>query len=122
MPDPLGQTIILDHGDGYETRYSKLSEIVEDLSIDSSVRRGDKLGRIPASFNLWFEIRKNNAPLDPASFLTDIKSPTVSLPSKVTDDDIPDIEVDYSDLENPSIPPEINNPEVPEFPDIPTGS
>ena len=67
-----GRTIIIDHGNGYETKYSHLRKF--------TVRKGDKVraGDIIAGMgstgrstgtHLHFEIRKDNKPVDPLSYL-----------------------------------------------------
>lgn len=99
LPSPLCKTMILEHGDGYETRYSHLYEIAENLSIDSFLKRGQNLGTIAVGDTLWFEIRKDNKPLDPNSFMTDINQPPKELPKK-DEIVIPEIKFDVYDPNN----------------------
>lgn len=66
-----GNIVIIDHGNGYQTRYAHL----ESMSVDEgdSVTEGEQIGVSGESGNvtgphLHFEIRKNNVPVNPMTF------------------------------------------------------
>ncbi len=68
----LGNLIIIDHGNGYESYYGHLSKRL--VSEGDLVRAGDIIGTMGNTGNstgvhLHFEIRKNNTPLNPTTFL-----------------------------------------------------
>ena len=68
----FGKTVILDHGDGYQTVYAYNSEIL--VSMGDFVKRGDVIARAGASgrakeASLYFEVRKNGQPQDPTDYL-----------------------------------------------------
>lgn len=71
-PSGLGNLIIIDHGNGWETYYGHLKErYVKEGDI---VKAGDVIGVMGSTGNstgvhLHFEIRKNNKPLNPKTFL-----------------------------------------------------
>jgi len=67
-----GRIIVLDHGGGLETTYSHLS--VALVSPGQTVARGQEIGRIGNSGwstgpHLFFEVRRNGVPVDPARYL-----------------------------------------------------
>jgi len=68
----FGKTIILDHGDGYQTVYSYNSDILvrvgEDVLQNTVIAKAGRSGRAkePA---LHFEIRKDGEPQNPAFYL-----------------------------------------------------
>lgn len=68
----LGNLVIIDHGNGYESYYGHLSKrLVKEGDL---VRAGDLIGVMGNTGNstgthLHFEIRKNNVPLNPLSYL-----------------------------------------------------
>lgn len=68
----LGNLVIIDHGNGFETYYGHLSK--RFVSEGDTVRAGDIIGKMGSTGNstgvhLHFEIRKNNQPLNPLAFL-----------------------------------------------------
>jgi len=68
----FGKTVILDHGDGFQTVYSYNSEIL--VNVGDTVSRNDviaKAGRTGRAKEpcLHFEIRKNSGPQDPQRYL-----------------------------------------------------
>lgn len=68
----LGKFIIIQHDDGWETRYAHLSKILIDN--EKAVKRGDRIGLVGSTGlstgpHLHFETRKNNIPYDPMPFL-----------------------------------------------------
>ncbi|HEV2281694.1 MAG TPA: M23 family metallopeptidase [bacterium] len=67
-----GRIIVLDHGAGMETRYSHLSAAL--VSPGQAVERGQVIGRIGSTGwstgpHLFFEVRRNGVPVDPAGYL-----------------------------------------------------
>ena len=63
-----GKTVIISHPDGYESRYGHLNEI--KVIDGQEVSKGDIIGTVgntglTTSFKLYFEIRKNEEPIDP---------------------------------------------------------
>jgi len=68
----LGKFIIIQHDDGWETRYAHLSKILIDN--EKAVKRGDRIGLVGSTGlstgpHLHFETRKNNIPYDPMPLL-----------------------------------------------------
>ncbi len=68
----LGKFIMIQHDDGWETRYAHLSKILIDNG--KAVKRGDKIGLVGSTGlstgpHLHFETRRNNIPYDPMPFL-----------------------------------------------------
>ena len=66
-----GKLIIIDHGNGYSTRYAHLSSI--SASKGESVERGSYIGAIGSTGrttgpHLHFEIRKNGSTVDPMKY------------------------------------------------------
>ena len=71
--DKAGNYIVIDHGDGYESKYLHAAE-PPDLSPGTPVRAGSPIGKIGNSGNstvphLHFEIHKGGEALDPDAFL-----------------------------------------------------
>ena len=67
-----GKTVILDHGDGVTTLYAHNSELL--VRQGQHVRPGEHIARIGRTGNAstehcHFEIRRDEAPLDPLRFL-----------------------------------------------------
>lgn len=67
-----GKLVILDHGAGYYSLYAQASEL--DVSEGEKVEAGEVLGKVGdtgslVGTSLYFEIRKNGAPQDPALWL-----------------------------------------------------
>jgi murein DD-endopeptidase MepM/ murein hydrolase activator NlpD len=71
-----GNTIVLDHGFGIETRYGHLSEL--GVSKGQTVKRGDTIGRVGATgratgSHLHYEVLANGRLLNPLQLLTQSK-------------------------------------------------
>ncbi len=72
----LGQTIIIQHSNGIETRYSNLEEKVA-VTLNQSVSAGDAIGKVgkTATFesedpsHLHFEVWQNGKCIDPSEYL-----------------------------------------------------
>jgi len=69
-----GQTVIVDHADGYRTLYAHLHRSV--VNVGTFVELGEPIGYAGSSglatgTNLHFEVRKNQKALDPLRFLSD---------------------------------------------------
>jgi murein DD-endopeptidase MepM/ murein hydrolase activator NlpD len=67
-----GRIVVLDHGNGYETRYAHLHRIAAHEG--QHVRRGEKLGKVgrtgnATGYHLHYEVRQNGQPLNPIPFL-----------------------------------------------------
>lgn len=67
-----GKIIIIQHGDGFETRYAHLSQI--STRVGERVAKGELIGKTGNSGrstgpHLHFEIRKNGKPLNPMKYL-----------------------------------------------------
>lgn len=68
----LGNLVIIDHGNGYETYYAHLSK--RYVKVGDQVRAGDVIGKMGETGNatgihLHFEVRQNHKPLNPVQFL-----------------------------------------------------
>lgn len=66
-----GRAIIIDHGDGYETRYYHLHSI--SVQVGQEVEKGDIIGGVGSTGksignHLHFEIRKFGRPKNPLDF------------------------------------------------------
>ena len=67
-----GMILIVDHGNGYMTLYAHNESLLSDTG--SRVRRGETIARVGSSGGqgqpaLYFEVRRNGQPVDPASWL-----------------------------------------------------
>jgi murein DD-endopeptidase MepM/ murein hydrolase activator NlpD len=67
-----GRIIVLEHDGGFETAYSHLSAAL--VTSGQRVTEGQEIGRIGSSGwstgpHLFFEVRRNGRPVDPASYL-----------------------------------------------------
>ena len=62
----LGNTIVLDHGDGYLSIYCGLDEMF--VAPGSDIRQGNPIGRLGRT-PLYFEIRYRTVPRDPLAML-----------------------------------------------------
>jgi murein DD-endopeptidase MepM/ murein hydrolase activator NlpD len=68
----FGRLVVIDHGDGYETRYAHLKSI--DVTKGKTVRRGHIIGRVGKSgnatgYHLHYEVRRHGSPQDPRLYL-----------------------------------------------------
>ncbi len=69
-----GETIVVDHGDGFRSLYAHAARRLVDLGEE--VRRGQALASVGSSGNAsadhcHFEIRRDNVPVDPLAYLPD---------------------------------------------------
>jgi murein DD-endopeptidase MepM/ murein hydrolase activator NlpD len=67
-----GRTVVIDHGNGFSTRYAHLRRI--KVARGDRVRWGDTVGTVGKSgrasgSHLHYEVRRNGAPLDPRPYL-----------------------------------------------------
>lgn len=67
-----GNAVVLDHGDGTETRYAHLSAV--SVRVGQPVRQGDELGRVGSTGastgpHLHFEVRFDGRAVDPLPYL-----------------------------------------------------
>lgn len=67
-----GQTIILNHGNGYETLYAHMRKLL--VNENDNVKKGDLIGHIGSTGrstgpHLHFEIHDKSNPIDPVEFL-----------------------------------------------------
>ena len=67
-----GMILIVDHGNGYMSLYAHNESLLRDMG--SRVRRGESVARVGNSGGqgrnaLYFEVRRNGQPVDPASWL-----------------------------------------------------
>jgi murein DD-endopeptidase MepM/ murein hydrolase activator NlpD len=69
----FGKTVIIDHGNGYQTVYAFNSEILvktgDTVSQNDAIARSGNTGRA-AEPSLHFEIRKNGMPQNPIAYLS----------------------------------------------------
>jgi len=73
----LGESVVVDHASGYYTVYAGLAQV--QVKIGEFVREGTIIGQVepePGSdtVSLYFEIRKDGTPLDPALYLKTAKA------------------------------------------------
>ncbi|MBK8014078.1 MAG: peptidoglycan DD-metalloendopeptidase family protein [Deltaproteobacteria bacterium] len=71
-----GMMVVIDHGDGLETRYAHLDRI--DVAVGSEVNAGASLGAVGSTGrstgpHLHFEIRREGKPVDPLNVLPALK-------------------------------------------------
>jgi septal ring factor EnvC (AmiA/AmiB activator) len=67
-----GLLAIVDHGNGYMSLYAHNDALIKDTG--AAVKRGDPLGTVGTSGGqgraaLYFELRRNGAPVDPGVWL-----------------------------------------------------
>lgn len=70
----LGNTVIIDHGNGLQTTYAHLSSM--EVRPGKAVGRGDTIGRVGSTgrstgSHLHYEVHVKGRPVDPAKYLTD---------------------------------------------------
>ena len=70
----LGNTIVIDHGNGVNTVYAHLSSM--EVRPGKAVGRGDAIGRVGSTGrstgpHLHYEVHVKGRPVDPAKYLTD---------------------------------------------------
>lgn len=75
-----GQLIVLDHGNGYETRYAHLSRFEDGIRPGKEVKRGDLIGYtgntgMTRGPHLHYEVRVNGKAMDPLNFLISDTTP-----------------------------------------------
>jgi len=68
----FGRLVVIDHGDGWQTRYAHLKKIA--VKKGKRVARGDVIGAVGKSGNatgphLHYEVRRYGKPVDPRPFL-----------------------------------------------------
>jgi murein DD-endopeptidase MepM/ murein hydrolase activator NlpD len=68
----FGRLVVVDHGNGYETRYAHLKSI--EVTKGRKVKRGAVVGRVGKSgnatgYHLHYEIRLQGTPVNPRSYL-----------------------------------------------------
>lgn len=71
-----GNVVVLDHGDGSETRYAHLSRLL--VSVGDALRQGDILGAVGSTGastgpHLHFELRFDGRAVDPLLYLSDAR-------------------------------------------------
>ncbi|WP_419949970.1 M23 family metallopeptidase [Candidatus Palauibacter sp.] len=69
-----GRLVIIEHGDGYESRYAHLGRI--SVRVGAEVRRGEVIGEVSDTGeatgpNLHYEVRRHDRPLNPVRYLLD---------------------------------------------------
>ena len=67
-----GRTVVIDHGNGYETLYGHLSKI--EAKVGDTICRGQRLGLVGSTGrstgpHVHYEVRKNGKPMNPAPFV-----------------------------------------------------
>jgi murein DD-endopeptidase MepM/ murein hydrolase activator NlpD len=72
MTSGYGQMVIIDHGNGRETRYAHLSTM--DVKEGQQIAQGDVLGKVGSTggstgAHLHFEVRENGEPVDPRQYI-----------------------------------------------------
>lgn len=72
-----GQLIIIDHEKGYHSLIAGLDRI--DIVVEQVLNAGEPIGLLPAEQNgdkpvLYFELRKNGKPINPADKIANLKS------------------------------------------------
>ena len=71
--DSLGNSVTIDHGHGYEVRYSHLDSINPDLKIDNAIQQHQLIGNVGSTGrstgpHLDMTVFKDGKPIDPAEF------------------------------------------------------
>ncbi|MDG5787266.1 M23 family metallopeptidase [Evansella sp. AB-P1] len=70
---PYGQTVIIEHGNTYETLYAHLNHT--DVQVGESVKKGDKIGGMGTTgrstgIHLHYEIKRNGEYVNPYIYMT----------------------------------------------------
>jgi len=73
----LGLTVVLGHGNGYETLYGHCDEVM--VKTGQTVRRGDIIAAVGSTGrstgpHVHYEVRANGSPVNPRSFLLETQS------------------------------------------------
>ena len=68
----FGRLVVIDHGEGWQTRYAHLKKI--KVREGKRVERGDVVGTIGKSgnatgYHLHYEVRRNGSAVNPRPFL-----------------------------------------------------
>lgn len=75
-PTQFGQMVVVDHGDGWHSAYAFLSRVTvkegDDVSPGERVGLVGNTGRAKG-YELHFELRRNNRPVDPETYLPERK-------------------------------------------------
>ena len=74
--DSMGNSVVIDHENGYKTVYSNLADFENDLT-GQNVKKGDEIGKVGKSAisdlandeHLHFEIIKDGVPVNPTDFI-----------------------------------------------------
>ncbi len=71
-----GQVVMIDHGNGYQTRYAHLSQIA--TTVGATLARGNIIGQVGSTGrstgpHLHYEVRLNERPLNPRRYLALIR-------------------------------------------------
>ena len=71
-----GNNVMIDHGDGYVSRYAHMSDVLvsegEDLKTSDTIGLVGNTG-LSTKYHLHFELLENNKAIDPIAFLPIIK-------------------------------------------------
>lgn len=75
----LGNMVVIDHGNGYQTRYAHLADI--SVTKGQKVGKGKKIGTVGISGNtfaphLHYEVLRNGIPQDPVNYMFGSLSPS----------------------------------------------
>ena len=80
MRGAYGNLIIVSHANGMSTRYAHLSRI--QTTLNKRVKQGQQIGAVGSTGgstgpHLHFEVRKNDAPVNPKSYLSGLQGPSI---------------------------------------------
>lgn len=73
-----GRLVVVDHGDGLETRYAHMQQI--SVKVGDRVGAGREVGRVGSTGrstgpHLHFEVRRNGKAIDPTKEISNLKNP-----------------------------------------------